>query len=313
MAVYSVGISQKNKESASNSLLRELSENACKCVDSIITINRSNAEISKDISSCIDKQTGAYQLGSKLMNIDDLKADAKEINGKKQINISINMNENSEDYKDSYYEIEKYLMNNCPKLKEKIGSNEKINAKSLSFNNKALEYYDKGIAESEKEHFEKAVKYFEKAVNEDPEFAFAWDNLGLNYRKLNKYDEAIAAYKKSLEIDPFGLMPLQNIAVVYQYTKEYDKAIDAYQRLSLVDSNNPEVFYGMGNVYANSLFEYEKGLDYMCKAYNMYIAIKSPYRADAETAINIIYAAMKKQGKEDKFDEILKDNNIKQK
>ena len=50
----------------------------------------------------------------------------------------------------------------------------------------------------------------------------------------------------------------------------------------------------------------------MCKAYNLYIQQKSPYRADAEKVINIIYYEMKKQGKEEKFNEILKANNISQ-
>jgi cytochrome c-type biogenesis protein CcmH/NrfG len=38
-----------------------------------------------------------------------------------------------------------------------------------------------------------------KAV-QDPEFAFAWDNLGISYRRLNNYDKAIDAYSKSIAI-----------------------------------------------------------------------------------------------------------------
>jgi len=68
----------------------------------------------------------------------------------------------------------------------------------------------------------------------------------------------------------------------------------------------------LGDVYATKLNDYEKGLEYMCKAYNLYIEQKSPYRADAEKVINIIYYEMKKQGKEEKFNEILKANNISQ-
>jgi cytochrome c-type biogenesis protein CcmH/NrfG len=37
---------------------------------------------------------------------------------------------------------------------------------------------------------------------QDPEFAFAWDNLGISYRRLNNYDKAIDAYSKSIAIDP---------------------------------------------------------------------------------------------------------------
>lgn len=306
------GISQENKKLSSEILLKELSENGCKCVDSIITYNKSKSEVAKDISDCINKQTGAFQMGSKLMEIDNLKEKAEVVNGKKEVNISININENSDEYKKYYYELERYMMNNCKSLKEKIATNEKQSSKSFSDNIKATEYYSKGLDESKKGNFEKAVQYFEKAVKEDSEFAFAWDNLGVNYRRLNNFDKAIESYKKSLEIDPNGLMPLQNIAIVYQYKKEYQNAINAYEKLAKIDENNPEVYYGIGNVYAINLKDYEKGLENMCKAYNMYIQQKSPYRADAEKIINIIYSEMKKQGKEEKFNQILKANNISQ-
>lgn len=38
--------------------------------------------------------------------------------------------------------------------------------------------------------------------------------------------------------------------------------------------------------------------------------MKSPYRTDAQTLIQRVYANLKKEGKEDKFFEILKNNNI---
>jgi len=312
IAIYSEGISQEVKKLGSETLLKELAENGCKCVDSIRTYNRPKNEIAMDISECIDKQVGAYQLGSKLSQIDTLKDKAVEKDGKKQVDISFNVDENSEEYKKYYYEMERYMMSNCTSLKEKIASNEKQSAKSFSDNKKAIEYYNKGMDQSKNENFEKAIEYFEKAVKEDSEFAFAWDNLGINYRRLNNYDKAIECYKKSLELDPKGLMPLQNIAIVYQYKKEYNKAIEAYEKLAEIDKNNPEIYYGIGNVYATNLKDYEKGLENMCKAYNLYVYLKSPYRADAEKIISLIYVEMKKQGKEEKFNQILKDNNITQ-
>jgi tetratricopeptide (TPR) repeat protein len=301
------GLSQE-KKSNQESLLKELAENGCKCIDSISTYNKTPEEVAKEMSNCIKKQTGAYQMGSKLMKIDTL--NAKVVDGKKQINVSVNTDENSDEYKKYYYELERYMMNNCASLKEKIAGNEKQSAKSYSENKKALEFYSKGHDESKKGNFEKAVEYFEKAVKEDPEFAFAWDNLGVNYRKLNNFDKAIECYNKSLEIDPNGMMPLQNIAIAYQYKKEYDKAIEAFQKLAGIDKNNPEVYYGIGNIYTRYLQNYEEGLNYMCKAYKLYIEQKSPYRTDAENLIAIIYSEMKKQGKEEDFRQILNANDI---
>jgi hypothetical protein len=55
----------------------------------------------------------------------------------------------------------------------------------------------------------------------------------------------------------------------------------------------------------------EKALSYMCKAYNIYVKQKSPFRTDAENVINIIYKQMKKDNKEEAFNRILAENNIK--
>jgi tetratricopeptide (TPR) repeat protein len=141
-------------------------------------------------------------------------------------------------------------------------------------------------------------------------FSFAWDNLGICYRKTDQYDEALKAYRKSIVANPQGRMPWQNIAVVYEFQKEYQKAIDAYQQLSLLDKDNPEVFYGIGRIYIFKLQDYEKGLDNICTAYRIYETQKSPFRSDAETIIGHVYSEMKKQGKDKRFYEILKAHNI---
>lgn len=309
--ITTLNVFSQNSDTALNkTLLKELAENACKCIDSIEVTDKKKDQVVEEINHCIDRQVGAYQMGSKLMDIENLKKDAKEVNGKKEINISINYNKDSKEYKKYYFEMERYLMENCTPIKAKVAANDKQHSKSLSSNKDAMDWYAKGLDESKQGNYEKAISYYQKAVKIDPEFAFAWDNMGISYRKLGNYDKALEAYQKSLEVDPTGMMPLQNIPVVYQYKQEYDKAIAAYEKLAEVDKDNPEIFYGIGNIYAVYLQDYEKGLSNMCKAYNMYIAQKSPYRTDAEKVINAIYQEMKKQGKEARFNEILKENNI---
>lgn len=294
----------------SSAILNRLSGDACKCVDSILIVNKSKEELSKEISNCISKRVRTLQLFDKLMNASKMADKAVEVDGKKQINISINDDEFSDEFKTYYFKLERYMMKHCSSLYEKMAANNIINERSLSSNEKALEYYNKGLDAVKEENYKKAISYFKKAVKEDPQFAFAWDNLGINYRRLNDYDKAIECYKNSLDIDPYGQMPLQNIAVAYQYKKEYQKAIAAYEKLATVDKNNPEIYYGIGNIYALFLEDYEKGLQYMCKAYNMYLTQKSPFRADAEKVINMIYGEMKNKGKEATFNKILEENNI---
>ncbi|GEC71514.1 Tetratricopeptide repeat-containing protein [Flavobacterium flevense] len=295
----------KNATLNSEELLKELSNEACLCIDSIPTKDVRTKIIASKISRCIDNTVGAYQIGLSLKNI-DLSGNDKN----KQLNFNLNTDKNSAEYKENYSTIEKYLMANCGALKETLATNDVLNEKSISKNEKAMKAYHLGIAASRKENDKEAIEYYKEAIALDPEFAFAYDNMGLSYRKLNDIDNAIIAYQKSLTIDPEGAMPLQNIAVAYQYKKEFYKAIEAYKKLAELDSKNPEIYYGIGNVYAFNLNDQENGLDNLCKAYNIYTEMKSPYRTDAGTLIQRIYANLKKEGKEDKFFEILKNNNI---
>jgi tetratricopeptide (TPR) repeat protein len=201
-------------------------------------------------------------------------------------------------------------MDNCKEVKNTISANDIEGDHSVSKNQAALDFYSQGLTEYKKENYKDAIVYFEKVLKIDSDFTFAWDNLGICYRKMNDFDKAIATYQKSLELDPRGIMPLQNIAVAYRYKNEFDKAIEAYQKLATLDKNDPEVYYGLGETYALYLKDYEKGLDNMCKAYTLYTKQQSPYRTDAEKIIGSIYSEMKKQNKLSRFHEILKENHI---
>jgi tetratricopeptide (TPR) repeat protein len=306
-----ISFSQNKELPSVEKLTQELSDDACECVEQIDTYNKKKEDINAAVNKCISEKTSALQLGIKLMSIDlsDEKS-KKDKDVKKNVEIKVNVDENSEDFKKAYYELERYMMENCEALKQIVKVSDKQSAKSLTDNEIAMDLYNKGVQETEKKNYKKAINYYEKALKEDPNFVFAWDNLGLNYRLMNNYDKAIECYERSLKIDPKGQMPLQNIAVAYQYKKEYQKALDAYKRLSVLDRNNPEIYYGIGVIYASSLIDYELSLENMCKAYNLYVEQKSPYRTDAEKLINALYVEMKKQGKEKKFKEILKENKI---
>ncbi len=305
--LYSFSFSQEKPNE--KTVLRELSENACKCTDSIALSNRKKEDIIKDVHGCIDKYTGALQISTLLKGAEKQSENAPEVNGKKQINLTFNTNKNSQQYKESYNELERYLMQNCESVKRATTTSETSYDK-FSKNNTALDLYQKAIDASKQENWKEAIQNYEQAVKIDPKFIYAWDNLGICYRRVEEYDKALNAYKQSLAIDPKGKMPLQNIAITYVYKKEYQKAIDAYGDFDKMYPGDPEVYYGMGQVYFTHLKNNEKGLDNICKAYRIYSEQKSPYRSDAEKMIGYIYKSMKEEDKTDKFKEILKNNNI---
>lgn len=293
-------------------LIRELSENACKCIDSLTASNKDKSAVVKEIHGCIDEQTRALQVGSMFSNLEELQKTAPEVNGKKQINVEFNTDKNSEQYKENYNKIERSLMSDCNSLKRLINTAETKDNK-FSGNEDAIEYYRKAVQFSKNEDWNNAVKYYKLALEKDPKFVYAWDNMAICYRRTGDYDNALNAYKKSLELDPTGKMPLQNIAITYLYKKEYQKAIDAYIDLDKVYPNDAEVYYGIGQIYAVHLNNDEKGLDYILKAYKIYNKEKSPYRTDAEKIIGIIYKRMKEKNDLETFSKILKKNDVQMK
>jgi tetratricopeptide (TPR) repeat protein len=289
----------KNLKIDSGKMIRSATEPACRCIDSISLSLAHDKKVEK-IKACIDKEVVVYQM------MEQINKSLTSSNNK----IIINTNPESKDYIDAYREIERWLMDSCSALKIAMRSYDKENPYSSTNNDVAREAYNKGNGLMKQENYNDAIPYFKKATENDENFTFAWDNLGLCYRKTEQYDKALKAYQKSLSIYPDGDMPLHNIPFVYEYMKDYDMAIKSYKNLLKHFDDDPETYFGIGRIYAFFLNDYEQGLDNMCKAYNLYIKQSSPYRADAEKAIGYIYSAMKKNNQEDKFNEILKTNNI---
>ncbi len=315
IGTFLLGFSQKNKEKKlsekeaqevlnqihfdSSKFVSESAKRSCACIDSILTVNKNGDENNKEIAECIDKEVVILQMSIQML---------ASLNGKSNT-IVIDENKKSNKYKRYYYLIEEWLKDSCKSLNKAVAANNKESDFSFSKDTNALNQYYIGVDFLKVENYKEALPYFKAAVGIDKKFAFAWDNIGICFRHLDNYDSAIVAYNKSLEIDPNGKTPLQNLAVAYEFQKKYDKAIDVYYKISAADKTDPEAFYGLARMY---IFkdENEKGLDYACKAYQLYVAINSPYRVDAQKIMQEQYQNFKAQNKEATFYKILEQNNI---
>jgi tetratricopeptide (TPR) repeat protein len=279
----------------SSTFLRSSAHTACNCIDSIDQAEKDKKKKLEGFSACIDNAAFVYE---GLLGILSNK-------------FTLTIDKDSKAHKQFYYDIERWLKDSCKTLNVVINSNDIEREKSFSNNPEATNAYNKGVILMSDENYTDAIPWFEKAVSLDSEFAFAWDNLGISYRKMNNLGKAEAAYKSSLKVDPGGKTPLQNLAVVYQMQNKSDEAIATYKEILKYYPDDPEVFYGIAMVYFNVKKDMEKALDNMCAAYNIYVEQKSPFRSDAEKVINMIYSQLKKENKEDVFFRILKEHNIK--
>jgi tetratricopeptide (TPR) repeat protein len=286
----------------SASMLQSAGGRACNCIDSVNKAAKNKSQQLAAAAGCIDAEVSSYQLSLQL-----LKAMKDPGNTR---TITMTANKNSDAYKLSYYQLERWLNDSCEVLRSMIRTNDEANEKSFSKNPDAYAAYKEGVDWLKTQNYKEATPWFEKAVRLDPQFVFAWDNLGICYRQTGELEKAEEAYLASLKVDPAGHTALQNLPVVYLKQKKSQEAINAYQAFLKQYPGDPEVYYGIGLVYYQNLQDMEKALDNICKAYNIYVSQKSPYRSDAEKLIQSIYREMKNNNKEDVFNKILKENNI---
>lgn len=287
--------------------IKEISEQACTCI-SKIDINETKEVKSKEIKSCITTANMMHQFKESLVSdvskaIDSLSKTANfskidSLTVGKGDNIIVNVAKN-------YKEIEKYLYDNCPAMKNLYFTDNKEYENSYSDRKKAMKFYDKGQVAFQKEEYEIAIVMFNKAVKKDKKFAFAWDNLGYSYRRIGNYKKAIESYKKSLALDPKGKMPLMNIAVAYQLDNDLENSKKAYETYKKFYNDDPEAFYGLGRIYYLEK-DYESALENMIQAYLLYIEMDSPYNIDAQKHISFIYNELKEQENLELFNKIAK-------
>jgi tetratricopeptide (TPR) repeat protein len=180
---------------------------------------------------------------------------------------------------------------------------------NLSADSIANSYYYQGAEYLENGDYENSIKASKSAVAIDKNLAYAYDNIGICYRRLDEYKNAVKYYKKSLEIFPEGQVALLNIAVAYTYLEDYDEALINYEFLKYMYKDYPEGYFGAGKIlYLQS--DYEKALENLFTAHRIYAETGSEYIKDSEQIIGLIYTDLKKQDRLDVFNKVAQEYNI---
>src|SRR5262245_22403350 len=80
-------------------------------------------------------------------------------------------------------------------------------AQSTQFNaTQAVEtsqdHYQRGTMLYDKGRYREAMEAFQQAINLKPDYALAYNGLGMSARNLGQYKEAIRALQKAIQFDP---------------------------------------------------------------------------------------------------------------
>lgn len=77
----------------------------------------------------------------------------------------------------------------------------------------AIVHFDSGISSFDRGEYAQALESFKKAVQEKPDFAQAYYNIGIIHDQQERFRDAIEAYKKVLQIDPDTGLVFENLAM----------------------------------------------------------------------------------------------------
>lgn len=143
---------------------------------------------------------------------------------------SVNINRDNEGIKQSY--------NVSIRLKDKVDRKPKpavLDSVAATAPKSSTVFYLKSLELSKKGDHAGAIEQLKLAVTEFPEFINAYNEMGVQYMKLNDLEKADDALSRALKINPASFEPLLNRGIVMLRQKRYAES-EASLRLAL-DAN----------------------------------------------------------------------------
>lgn len=113
---------------------------------------------------------------------------------------------------------------------------------------KAQQKFDKGCALFEGKDYQGAIKQFRDAVKIQPDFAPAYLQLGLAYRRLGSLEEAARSFENATRDDPKSLPAWLNLAEVFAQRKDFQRARTTLQEAAKIAPQRAEPYYLLARI-----------------------------------------------------------------
>ncbi len=96
---------------------------------------------------------------------------------------------------------------------------------------------------------------FRKSIGHDPEYVYAWNNLGIALSKQNRFEEAEAAYRKAIELDSEFVHAWIWLGNALENQTYHEEAEAAYRKAVELD---PSYEHAWNNLAATYLFDLKR-------------------------------------------------------
>lgn len=177
-----------------------------------------------------------------------------------------------------------------------------VRAEFLSVPKKALAHYDSALELAKKGNHTKAIAELKLAVAEHPTFTQAFNELGVQYLRLNRLEDADDSFQHALKIDPESFPALVNRGIANVMMKRYSEAVPMLRKALARDEKSAVGRYFLGQALANlGLFDdaekellasLELGKDQMKEAHRI-LAIIYISRGAKQQAVDHLEAYLK--------------------
>ncbi|MCX7743802.1 MAG: tetratricopeptide repeat protein [Flavobacteriales bacterium] len=120
-------------------------------------------------------------------------------------------------------------------------------------------YFQGGVAYADVKQHEKAIEAYKLALQQEPNRADVWNNIGMSYLELGQLVEAKEALIQSIQYDSTAANPWYNLGNVYARSNDFNTAIAMYAKALQRDPKHAGAMNNTGNSYA-AMQQYDKAI-----------------------------------------------------
>lgn len=99
---------------------------------------------------------------------------------------------------------------------------------------------------------ETAISYYKRTLEYYPEFASAYNNIGVEYADLDDYPSAIENYDRALQVSPDFVEVYYNRGLAYYDLGDYEVAIENFSHALGLETNDADIYNNRGISYYKS-------------------------------------------------------------
>jgi len=126
-----------------------------------------------------------------------------------------------------------------------------LNAELANVPKPALVHYFAAADKAKKDDHPGAIDELKLAIQEYPSFTQAFNELGVQYVKMNQLEDADGAFQEALKITPDALSPLINRGIANVLMKRYGEAVPMLRKALAKNDQHAAGHYFLGQALAN--------------------------------------------------------------